>query len=121
MITQVWHRGTTIEYVLTVSSNGTADDLSLATSLELQLKAEVDGADPALVSLGIGTGITLRTQSGTTLGMADVVIPYTALASVADGTYWMDVVVTYSGSPNPIRRLVIPPTKVMVRGVVNQP
>lgn len=126
-ITPVWYRGETTEYELSVTRNGEAVDLSTATALELQLKLTPGAADPALASLSLGSGITLQTQSGTTLGKATVLIPYDwltqtsgspAAAVTPAGTYYFDVVVVY---PGPVRRYVVKPTKVVVRDVVNPP
>jgi hypothetical protein len=78
MTTPVWYRGETINYVLTVTVDGAAYDLTTATAIELQLKAGPGSADPALASLSLAGGeIVRRTQSGTTLGQADVEIPST--------------------------------------------
>jgi hypothetical protein len=120
MITPIWYRGETREYVITVTSDGEEQDLTAATAIEMQLKATPGAADPPLASLSLGSGITLRAQSGTTLGQADIVIPYNWLtgAGTPAGTYYFDVAVIF---PGPIRRYVIKPTKVIVRDVVNQP
>jgi hypothetical protein len=121
LTTPVWYRGETINYVLTVTVDGAAYDLTTATAIELQLKAGPGSADPALASLSLAGGeIVRRTQSGTTLGQADVEIPSTWLTGVGTpaGTYYFDVVVVF---PGPIRRYVVKPRKVVVRDVVNPP
>lgn len=119
MITPVWYRGETIEYVLTVTSDGDGDDLRLAAGIELQVKLQPGAVDPPLVSVAIGTGVTLRDQDATP-GIADVVIPYNALTGPGTpaGTYWFDVCMIL---PGPVRRYVVKPTKVVIRDVVNQP
>jgi len=120
MISPVWYRGETVNYVLTVTTDGVAEDLTAATGIEMQLKATPGAADPALASLSIGSGITLRAQSGTTLGQADIVIPSNWLtgAGTPAGTYYFDIVVIF---PSSVRRYVVKPTRVIVRDVVNQP
>lgn len=118
MTTPTWYRGETIDYVLAVTTDGEPDSLSVATAIELQLKAAPGGSDPALVSLGIGTGITPRAQTGTDIGVADVQIPSAALAAVPAGVYYYDVVVIWNDGT---RKYVVKPTKVLVRDVVNAP
>lgn len=120
MITPIWYRGETREYVITVTVDGDEQDLTSATDIEMQLKTAPGVADPPLASLSIGSGITLRPQSGTTLGQADIVLPYNWLtgAGTPAGTYYFDVCVIF---PGPVRRYVVRPTKVYVRDVVNPP
>ena len=127
MITPVWYRGETREYVVTVLSGGEEQDLTQVAGIELQLKSAPGAVDPPLATLALGAGITLRTQSGETLGQAAVVLPYDWLTQVAGspatavtpaGDYYFDVVVIF---PGPVRRYVVRPTKVVVRDVVNQP
>jgi len=117
-LTHVWYRGETRAFVLTVSVGGEAQDLTAAVDIELQLKAAPGDADPPLASMSVGSGITLRPQSGATLGQADIVLPYNWLTGDATpaGLYYYDVVAIF---PGPIRRYVVKPTKVIVRAVVN--
>lgn len=120
MLTPVWYRGETREYVITVTSDGEAQDLTAATAIELQVKALPGSADPPLASLSLADGITLRPQTGDTLGQADIVFPVAWLttASTPAGTYYFDIVVVL---PGPIRRYVVKPRKVVIRDVVNPP
>jgi hypothetical protein len=121
---EVWYRGETISYVLTVQSDGAGVDLSSATAIELQLKAEPGDADPPLVALSMATGeIVPRTQTGDDVGKADITVPYDTLMDDATpaGTYWIDVVVLFPASPQNIRRVPIKPRRVRLKDLVNQP
>jgi hypothetical protein len=118
--TQTWYRGESRELVLTISVDGEAVDLSSALAIEYQLKEAPGAADPPLIALALGTGISLRPQSGATLGQADVAIPYTATDVLTARTYYEEVAAMFPGTP-PIRRYVVPPRKVFVLDVVNRP
>lgn len=118
MTTETWYRGETIDKVLTVATDGELRDLSVATGIELQVKSAPDADDPPLISLAIGYGITLRAQSGATLGQADVTISSAQVDALAPGVYYYDVAVDF---PGPERKYVVKPTKVIVKGVVNRP
>jgi hypothetical protein len=65
--------------------------------------------EATLVSLSVGSGITLLTQSGTTLGQADLAIPAPSSTSleVASHVYSMKV----------DDQVVLEPTKVPVRAL----
>lgn len=119
MTTETWYRGETIQKLLTVATDGELRDLTSA-GLELEVKALPGNADPALISLAIGSGIELRSQSGATLGQADITITSAQVDGLAPGVYWYDVVAILPGTPA-IRKYVVPPTKVIVAAVVNRP
>lgn len=120
MGTDHWNRYETIELDFTVTVDGERVDLTEATDLELQVKAAPGGADPPLVALTLGDGITLEVQSGATLGDGHAVIPSDAWDEVAGGTYYWELVGVFPGTP-PIRRYLQPVRKVILSEVVNPP
>lgn len=101
--------GETIEQTLTVVDEDSGDrtDLTSAVSIAFKVRTTEGGADPALITLGIGTGVTLEPQSGLTIGQAKIV--FTAPAA---GTYWYHAEVTM---PGPKMFVAVPPTKFIVR------
>jgi len=116
--------------IFTKSSDGTrlnldADLDAAATAIELQVKVSEGDADPALISLAIGTGITKRTQTGDDIGVADAVIPSTATlpananwpaAPANVGTFRYDVkIVLVSGAV----KYAVDPSDLIVKAVVN--
>ncbi len=113
-MTFIWYLGETKEYVLTVTTGGEAQDLTAASLLELRVSATIGGA--TLATLGLGTGIALRTQSGTTLGQALVTMAEDWLtdAALAVGVYYFYVVLEF---PDSQRFYVIKPVKVTIREV----
>lgn len=104
------YRGLDWQRTLTVTkeSDGTARDLTGAT-VTFSLKRHTTDA-AALVTLTVGSGITLLTQSGATLGQATVFLAATA---IDPGNYIFDVHVTPAGETVP--QMAIPPTKIAVR------
>lgn len=120
MSTPIWYRSETQELVLTYVEDGALLNLSTATSIEFQVKAAPDTADPPLISLAIGSGITLRPQTGDTLGQADIVVTSAQVDALAPGTYYYEVAVVWP-APNARRKYPVPPTKFILRGVVNRP
>lgn len=84
--------------------------------LEFQIKSDVEQTDPALVSKALGTGITLLTQSGDTLGQAKVELEPDDTKTRTPGVYKFDVVGLFA---NGKRLYVIKPTDVRLYGVVN--
>ena len=101
--------GETIEQTLTVVDVNTQDRVNLlsAVSIVFKLRTSEGGLDPALITLGLGSGVTLQPQSGDSLGQAT--IRYTAPAA---GTYWFHVEVTM---PGPRIFFPVPPTKLIVK------
>lgn len=115
---ETWYRGASVRKVLTVSTDGEPRSLADATAIELQVKSQPGGADPAPIALAIGSGITLRDQDDEP-GVADVVITSAQTQSLTPGVWWFDVVVEFASPAE--RAYVIPPTKVIVAAVVNPP
>lgn len=66
-------QGATYTFPVTVTDevSGLPIDLT-GKSLYCTVKVHASDADPGLCQLQVGSGITLRTQSGATLGMLDV-------------------------------------------------
>ncbi|HUS27550.1 MAG TPA: hypothetical protein VMZ53_03550 [Kofleriaceae bacterium] len=95
-------------------------DLSAGTwqidTLEFQIKSDVEAADPALVSKSLVGGITLLTQSGDTLGQAEIEIDPADTQSITPGVYKYDVVAVFT---NAKRVFVIKPSDLQLYGVVN--
>lgn len=119
MSTPVWYRGETREMVFSYVEDGYATSLTTATAVEYQVKAAPGDADPPLISLGLGSGVTLRTQSGATLGQVDIVVPSADTDALAPGVYYEEVVVVFPGTPP--RRKVPVQRKIIMSGVVNRP
>lgn len=97
-----WKRHETRSLVLTLrDAEGQPQNLDDDPGLvvQWQVKANLGDADPALVDLSIGNGITKRTQTGADIGKLDIVVPYTAWASVAAGFYYHEAVAIFTGSP----------------------
>jgi hypothetical protein len=66
-------QGDSYQFPVTVTDQQTGDALDLSTgTLYCTVKQHISDVDPGLCQLTNGSGITLRTQSGATLGMADV-------------------------------------------------
>lgn len=85
-------------------------------TIEFQVKAALGGADPALISKFVSSGITILPQSGETVGQADIELLSEDTAALS-GTYYYDVVVVIGGA----RSYIIVPSKFFVSKVVNQP
>lgn len=115
----VWYKGATYEYTLTVTRDGQLLDLSSVTDLEVQVKARPGDPDPPLVSLALGSGVTLLDQT-TNRGQASVVLPYDALLSLAAGYYYVDAWAVFPGTPE-VRKPVIKPEPRDIRDAVNIP
>lgn len=103
-------------------ADGERIDLTTATAIELQVKAADGDADPALIALSIGDGITVRPQVGDDIGMADAVISSARTtaapwpdAPASVGIFRYDVVLEISGD----RHYAVPPSDFVVRSVVN--
>lgn len=109
-------RGNQVTYRITVTDDADARVNLTAYGIECEAKAELGGADPAAIACSIGDGITLLTQSGATLGQADIVIT-SAKSGIAPALYWLDVVTILAG----VRVHVIPPRELTIANVVNLP
>lgn len=118
MSTPVWNRSETQEKVLTVVEDGVLMDLNHALAIEYQVKTAPETADPPLIGLAIGYGVTLRAQAGDTLGQADIVVPSAAVDSLPPGYYYEEVAVDWDDSR---RTYPVPARRILVRGVVNRP
>ena len=116
--TPIWNRAETQTKILTVVEDNALANLGDAAAIEYQVKAAPDAADAPLISLAIGTGITLRTQAGATKGQADIVVPSAAVDALAPGIYYEEVCVVWDDGR---RTYPIPARKILVRGVVNRP
>jgi hypothetical protein len=118
---QIWLRGETRELVLTVfGADNELRDLGAALAIEYQVKAAPGAPDPALISLAIGSGITLRAQSGATLGQADIAVSSAATDALTPGTYYEEAVLVLPGTP-PVRKYILGPRKLFLDDVVNRP
>ncbi len=120
--TPVWKRGETREMTLTVfDAGGAARDISSATAIEYQVKTAPGAADPPLIGLSLGSGVTIRSpQTGQNEGRADVVVSSALTDLLAPGTYYEEAVLVLPGTP-PIRKYVLGPRKIIVAEVVNRP
>lgn len=107
------YKGVTWEHTLTVTkeSDGLPRDLTGAAIVFTALRRGVGGAPQ--ISLSVGSGITLLTQSGATLGQATVRIEGAASALLAAGMYTYAVRVTPQGEITP--QIAIRPTAIAVR------
>jgi len=106
----------TFRVTVRLESDASLVDLTTATAIEFQVKTVIGGADPALIALAIGTGITVLPQVGLTLGQFDInLLP--SHTSALSGAYYYDVVVVLTGGK---RYYVVPPSRFNVSLVVNQ-
>lgn len=113
-----WSRGETEEWVVAITSqDGTPSNLSTVQALAIEVKSYRGAPDPPLLALGIGTGITVRSQVGSDVGVADVVATSTQTFALAAGNYAFDVWVTRADGG---RKLVIF-GDLIVSDVVNFP
>ena len=66
-------QGTTYTFPVTATDETTGQPIDLTgKTLYCTVKVNPSDADPGLVQLSVGSGITLRAQAGATLGMCDV-------------------------------------------------
>jgi hypothetical protein len=73
MTTLTITQGDSYQFPITVSDEDTGQAIDITSgSLYCTVKQQMSDADPGLCQLTEGSGITLRTQSGATLGMADI-------------------------------------------------
>ena len=111
-------RGDSATYRLTITDEN--DDRVDLTDyeVELEIKAALDGIDPALVSLSIGDGITLLDQGEpATVGQADAELTSAQSLALTTGVLWLDVIATLDGD----RQHVVAPIEFVVKGTVNLP
>lgn len=102
------YRGQDWQRTLTITRDGAAISLTGA-AVTFSIKRYTTDA-VAAVTLSIGSGITLLTQSGATLGQATV---FLAATTLDPGNYIYDVHCTLAGETVP--QMAIPPTKIAVR------
>lgn len=110
------YRGDSATLRLTVTDDEDARvDLTGAT-IELQVKAALGDADPALITASVGSGITLRDQTDDEeIGQADIALT-SANTNRTPGLFYLDVVVEVSGTR---QHLMV--REFTVDGVVNAP
>lgn len=106
-------RGDTLDLVLTVTDDADEPVDLTGAAIVLTVKPNPGDAD-ATFTRTVGTGITLRAQSGDTLGQADIAIT-SANTGVAPGLYYLDVVVTLAGKT----QHVVEPVEFTIGATVN--
>ena len=115
-------------FLLTVedADSGERLDLSTYTDLQWEVKAAEGDADPPFLAKALGAGITLRLQSGTTLGQAELAIETSDTTTNPDwpsapgnvGVFRYDLIgVTAAGN----RDVLVAPSDFTVQPVVNTP
>jgi hypothetical protein len=100
----------TYRMTATVKDTGALQDL---TGVALSFVVRKTAGSSALVTLTVGSGITLLAQSGATLGQADLLIPGATTGALDAGIAEATLVGTIGG----LDRLLIPPTTVLVRAL----
>lgn len=104
----------TYRLTITDADNERVDITGFA--LQFEVKLDVGDADPAIISKTVGAGITILTQSGSTLGQATVEVDSADTSPLAVVVHKYDVVaVDLAGE----RHVVVPPSDFDVRDVVN--
>lgn len=113
------YRGDAAPLRLTVTDDEDEPLRLTGATIEVQVKAALGDADPPVIAKAIGTGVTILTQSGDTLGQADIDITGGAGGDTdkAPALYWLDVVVVLAG----VRGHVIAPREFTIAPVVNGP
>lgn len=113
------HRGDALALRLTITDDEDERVDITGATIELQVKANLGDADPPTIAKAVGTGITLLTQSGDTLGQADIAITGGAAGDTdkTPGLYWLDVVLVLAGA----RAHVVAPREFTIGPVVNAP
>ena len=110
------NQGESRMYTLTVKDgNGVLVNLTPTSALEFQVKANPGDTDPPLVAKAIGTGVTILTQSGATLGQATIQLDPGDTSAIDPGLYAYDVVLVLSGK----RYYVVPASDFEIVAVVN--
>lgn len=106
-------RGDTLDLVLTVTDD--ADEPVDLTGATITLTVKPNPGDAgATFTRTVGSGITLRTQSGDTLGQADIAITSANTLQTA-GLYYVDVVVVLAGKT----QHVVEPVEFTIGATVN--
>ena len=102
---QVWQATLTVR-----DENDALVDLGVLSTLKFRITKQAAIA-PDIFVLTIGAGITLRPQSGATLGQARIVATAMQTAMLSPGTYYCDIAATTSDGPLP----VIEPTPLVAK------
>jgi len=84
--------------------------------LEFEVKTRPGVADPGILHKAIGSGVTILTQSGVTLGQFTITFNPADFTAVVAGIYWMDIV---AGFTDGTRYYVYAPTQMRIKDVVN--
>lgn len=110
------YRGRSWKRRLTVTrqDTGAVVDLTGAT-IELTVKKHTGDPDPPVATRSVGSGITILTQSGATLGQADIEFSSVESAAIVGdaGLYVGDVMVELSGET--FEHEAVPPVKIPIR------
>lgn len=116
-----WIRGEDVEMVLTVTDDtGALEDLTTAIDIELRVKDSPDDADPPLLALSLGSGITVRSpQTGSNLGLADVVATAAQTFALVAGLKHYDVFVVRASGKR--KCAISPQSRLQIGAVVNFP
>lgn len=93
-----------VTFVTVTEPSGSCTSL---TGLDLRLQLRRRTGQPVLVELNVGSGITLRAQSGDTLGQADIVLAGADSLDLAAGSHVVSMLLEGV--------VVMPPTFVQVR------
>lgn len=117
-----WIRGQDEQWTVTVTSQetGALVDLTLIENAILTVKpfSGDDGATPLLqLTLGSGMSVALP-QTGSNLGVLNVLASAAQTFAVPGGLYNMDVVII---TDEGLRKFVIPPTTILFRNPVGDP
>lgn len=110
------YKGRTWQRRLTVVDVNTGAPTSIAgATIEFRVKKHTNDPDPPVIVLGVGTGITILTQSGGTLGQADLQVLGTDSAVIPEDVYVAAAVVTLNGQTLP--HVVVPPFKLPIMDI----
>lgn len=85
------------------------------STIEWQVKAAIEGADPPLIAKSIGLGITVT--PGVVAEQIKVFVDPADTPSIAPGSYVNDLVAVFASG---FRLYLIKPSGITVAGVVNQ-
>jgi hypothetical protein len=119
MSTLTIYKGQSWKRRLTVTSRDTGLPCDITgASIEFTIKSKASDPSPTL-KLTTGAGITILTQSGATLGQADIECTPDAVMSADEGSYVADVVVVLANDT--FRHVVVSPIKIPIRDSVNSP
>jgi hypothetical protein len=115
------YRGETrvIRLSVTDTDTGLAVDLTTGAweidAIEWQMKTQLGGADPGVLTKALGTGITI--QSGAVADQIAITLDPADTSALALGGYMHDCVATFASGP---RLYLIQPSGAQLLDVVNQ-